>query len=344
MKDVVRAAGLTGFRRLISELGGEPAPILARVGLSDALLSDPERYIPYRNVLLAFEEAARSLNVANFGLLLAARQDITFLGTLALAIQSAGSVREGIIVAARNMHFHTPSALIEASERDGAGLEYFELRFTLQDLSEIPQATEHAVAHLCKLVRVLSDDSVIPDRIFFRHARIGNEDSYRKFLGAVPRFASTFDGIALRSNVIRRRLPRTNRQLQEFVERFLIGVAPSSDLPLPEQVHATLENLMRVQRSSLEDVGRVLRMNPRTLQRRLQDVGTRFEDIRDKVRQDEAEKLLSQSAVPLAIVAQTVGFNDQAALTRACSRWFGMTPRQYRKKLIERARKRQMVR
>ncbi|MGC8001209.1 AraC family transcriptional regulator ligand-binding domain-containing protein, partial [Salmonella enterica] len=79
----------------------------ARAGLGDALLSDPERYIPYRNVLLAFEEAARSLEVSNFGLRLAARQDMTFLGALALAIQSAASVRDGLMVAARNMHYHT---------------------------------------------------------------------------------------------------------------------------------------------------------------------------------------------------------------------------------------------
>ena len=91
---------------------------------------------------------------------------------------------------------------------------------------------------------------------------------------------------------------------------------------------------MRVQRPGIEDVSRVLRMQPRTLQRRLQEAGLKFEDIRDQVRRQETVELLAQTAVPLAVVAQTVGFNDQAALNRACARWFGMTPRQHRKSLI----------
>lgn len=338
MKEVVRAAGITGFRRLVRDLGGDPGSILTRAGLSDAMFADPDRYIPYRNVLLAFEEAARSLAAPDFGLRLAQRQDLTFLGALALAIQSAGSVRDGLLVAARNLHYHTPSVSIDASEPDQGGLEYFEMRFMLRDLPEIPQATEHAVAHLCKLVRVLSDDSVIPDLVFFRHRQIGSEASYQEFLRAVPRFESTFDGIALRSSAIRRLLPRTNKQLQQFVERFLIGAAPSPDLSLAEQVHETLRNLMRVQRPGIEDVGRVLRVQPRTLQRRLKDAGLKFEDIRDRVRRQEAAELLAQPAVPLAVVAQTVGFNDQAALNRACCRWFGTTPRQHRKSLVGAAR------
>lgn len=337
MKEVVRAAGLTGFRRLVRELGGDPSSVLARAGLNDGMFANPDRYIPYRNVLLAFEEAARSLNMADFGLRLAARQDMTFLGALALAIQSAASVRDGLLVAARNLHYHTPSVAIDSNGPDPGGLEYFEIRFMLKDLCDIPQATEHAVSHLCKLVRVLSDDSVVPDRIFFRHRRVGSDAGYQEFLQAIPRFESTFDGIALRSAAIRRILPRTNRQLQEFVERFLIGAAPSPDLSLPEQVHETLRNLMKVQRPGIDEVGRVLRLQPRTLQRRLKEAGIKFEEIRDQVRRQETEELLAQPAVPLAVVAQTAGFNDQAALNRACGRWFGKTPRQYRMCMIEAA-------
>lgn len=335
MKDVVRAAGLTGFRRLVTELGGDSGPILACAGLDDAMLANPDRYIPYRNVLLAFEEAARSLGVPNFGMQLAARQDMTFLGALALAIQSAESVRDGLFVAARNINYHTPSVSIDARRSDIPGLEYFEIRFMLKHAPEIPQATEHAVSHLCKLVRVLSNDSIVPDMIFFRHRQIGSEASYDEYLRTIPRFESAFDGIALKSSAIRQTLPKTNRQLQEFVERFLIGASSSTDLSLPEQVYEILRNLMKVQRPAIEDVSRVLRLQPRTLQRRLKERGIKFENIRDEVRQRETAELLAQPAVPLAVVAQTVGFNDQAALNRACIRWFGKTPRQHRKSLLD---------
>ncbi|MCP5396436.1 MAG: AraC family transcriptional regulator [Sphingomonadaceae bacterium] len=333
MKDVVRAAGIVGFRRLVADLGGDARAILARVGLEEALLADPDRYIPYPNVLLAFEEAARSLEVSDFGMRLAARQDMTFLGPLSLAIQSARSVRDGLDVAARNIHFHTPSMLIESLETAVPDMEFYRLSFLVRDLPPIPQATEHAVAHLSKVVRVLSDDRIHPSEIWFRHERIAEEEAYARHFGMVPKFGAKMDGVVLRSAEIRCGLPGTNQQMQAFVERFLIGAAPSPDLSFPEQVREVLKSLVRVQQPNLQDVARVLRLHPRTLQRRLNDADMRFEIIQDEVRRELVETLLSQPAVPLALVAQTAGFSDQPALNRACRRWFGVTPRAKRQGL-----------
>ncbi|WP_095011516.1 AraC family transcriptional regulator [Tsuneonella mangrovi] len=331
MNEIIRAAAITGFRRLVRDLGGDPGHILRSVGLNDAMLAEPDRYIPYRNVVLAFEEAARVLGIPDFGLRLAARQDMNFLGTLALAIQSASSVRDGLAIAARNIHFHTPSISMEGSGSDPAGYERFRLDILFKEPIEIPQAAEHAIAHMCKVVRVLSDNQVRPSRIHFRHRKLARERCYVDHLGTVPRFASGFDGIELRSDEIRKDLPTGNRQLQGFVERFLIGVAPPSDLALPDQVRDVLRQLMRVQQPGLEDISRVLRLHPRTLQRRLKASGTTFESIQDEMRRELAESLLGQGEVPLAVVAQSAGFSDQPAFNRACRRWFGMTPGSKRK-------------
>lgn len=197
-------------------------------------------------------------------------------------------------------------------------------------MHEIPQSTEHAIAHLCKIVRVLSDDRVKPAAIHLRHARIGAEAGYEQHLGQIPRFGSNFDGIVMRSAEIRLGVSSTNTQLQDFVERYLVGVAPPFDISLTEQVRETLKNLARVRQPNLGDVSRVLRIQPRTLQRRLKDAGEKFEILQDQVRREEAEVLFRQPAIPLSVVAQTLGFNDQAALNRACRRWFGLTPRQKR--------------
>lgn len=337
MREVVRAAGLLGFRRLVRELGGDAELILGRVGLEERQLNDPDRYIPYRNVLSALEEAARVLEVADFGLRLAARQDLAFLGALSLAIQSATSVRAGLAAAQRHIHFHAPAITLFLSEPDVHGLETVRLGFLMRDLPSISQAAEHAVGHLCKVVAVLSDGGLAPSSVHFRHTQIASAGVYRHHLGCLPSFCAGFDGIVVPSVDARRPLPNRNRQLQAFVERFMIGIAPTPDMPLEEQVREVLQTLMRVQDVRLQDVARILHLHPRTLQRRLQQAGTRFDLLQDDTRRQVTAQLLAQKRVPLSQIARIAGFADQPALNRACRRWFDVTPGMLRRQLVQQA-------
>jgi len=71
-------------------------------------------------------------------------------------------------------------------------------------------------------------------------------------------------------------------------------------------------------------------MHPRTLQRRLADEGTVLEDLRDAVRRELAERYLAEPGMPLLRIAELLGYSEASALTRACNRWFGMSPRALR--------------
>ena len=74
-------------------------------------------------------------------------------------------------------------------------------------------------------------------------------------------------------------------------------------------------------------------MHPRTLQRRLRDDGTTFEDIKDEARRDLAQRYLAYAEVPLAQVTAVLDYSEQSALTRSCQRWFRTTPSALRARL-----------
>ena len=90
--------------------------------------------------------------------------------------------------------------------------------------------------------------------------------------------------------------------------------------------------------SCLEDVADLLNMHPRTLQRRLTSEGTTFERVRDDARRRLAEIYLANDVVPLAHVAQLLGYASQSVLTRSCLRWFGKTPLAMRQQVTGRER------
>jgi len=75
-------------------------------------------------------------------------------------------------------------------------------------------------------------------------------------------------------------------------------------------------------------------MHPRTLQRRVREEGTTFEAIKDQARRDLAQRYLSQPDLPLTQITALLGYSEQSAFGRSCRRWFDMTPRQERARLL----------
>jgi AraC-like DNA-binding protein len=82
---------------------------------------------------------------------------------------------------------------------------------------------------------------------------------------------------------------------------------------------------------SREGIAAALHISSRTLQRRLEDEGTSFQQLRDDTRRELAQRYLREpGSNSLSRVAERLGFEDQSNLFRACKRWFGKSPGQYR--------------
>lgn len=332
---LVRAAALAHFDELVRSLGGDPAAILRVCGLAPHDLADLDRYLPYRRVALAIESAPKVLGAPDFGLRLCALQSVDTLGLLSLAIQSAPTVREGMLQVDKYVHFHNPALTFRSFMAPDEGLECLEVIHRLRPLAEMPQVTEICVSYLCRLIDMLSEGALRPAAIHLRHAPLGSSAQYRRHMMQLPRFRSTFDGIAMDPLAWRRPLPRHNRVLQQFVERFLLGIGQPSgrEASMAQQVYAVTGSLMRVGKADLGAVARVMNQHPRTLQRRLRAEGVLFEGLRDDARKAWAHQLLDQSGLSLGDISNLMGFADQSVLTHACQRWFGIAPRQLRRNL-----------
>ena len=76
-----------------------------------------------------------------------------------------------------------------------------------------------------------------------------------------------------------------------------------------------------------------LKISRRTLQRRLQTEGTSFQQLLDRARRELAQHYLRTRRNSIRDVAELLGFEDQSNLFRACKRWFGVSPGQYRERL-----------
>lgn len=81
----------------------------------------------------------------------------------------------------------------------------------------------------------------------------------------------------------------------------------------------------------LAEAAKYFHVSERTLQRRLAEAGTSLADLRDDVRRELAARLLDETELSATEIADRLGYSQPSAFTRSTMRWFGATPRTYRK-------------
>src|SRR5690606_34066905 len=88
--------------------------------------------------------------------------------------------------------------------------------------------------------------------------------------------------------------------------------------------------------ATLDMLANDLRIPARTLQRRLDSLDMNFRSLLERVRKAQALVYLNESRLPLAQVAQKLGFANQGPFHRAFKRWTGDSPGAYRRSKNER--------
>lgn len=96
-----------------------------------------------------------------------------------------------------------------------------------------------------------------------------------------------------------------------------------------QRVQKILARLCQEGQPTVEVLASRLHMGTRTVQRRLTENDTTFQQVLDEVRQHLCLRYLQQD-IQLSDIAQLLGYSDQSAFTRAYKRWTGRTPHQER--------------
>lgn len=114
-------------------------------------------------------------------------------------------------------------------------------------------------------------------------------------------------------------LPALETELESRTER-----------TLADDVRTALARRMNGERPSVEKVAEELGMSPRSLQRRLGELGTTYQRLLDDTRRDTSRRLLSHTDLDAGEVAFLVGFEELNSFTRAFHGWEGVTPHRWR--------------
>jgi AraC-like DNA-binding protein len=329
---LIRGTSLGGYLDLVAELGGDGRALLRTVGISVDAVGDYTAFIDYVGVLRLLEAAARETGALDFGRRLAERQGVEIFGSVGAAAGSASTVGEAVQTYARYLRAYSPAIHVGLVDVPDPGLVFWEFRIVLDRLPPHRQGIELSLGVALQVFKLLLGSDYAPVAVHLPHGPLTPRRGYVRYFGASPEFGAPAAGFTLRSSDLARPLSG-DRIMHEALVAHLEATTPAPDAGLSASVAELIRRLLPTGAGHLTVVAERLSVHPRTLQRRLAKEGTSYETLVDDVRRRTAEAYLRDTDMALGHLASELGYAEQSALARAARRWFGASPRAYRRAL-----------
>lgn len=318
---------------LVRELGGDPVAIAAPLGIWREALERPDIPLPARAVGGFFERAAHRCSCRSFGLQLAQRSSLAVLGPLWAMLRNAGTVRQMLEDLAANYALFTSAASMSVQDSEQGLILSWET--TVSQLGPTVQSVEFVMALLCKELRLRCGAAWFPRAVVFRHAPPDDAQLHRRHFGPNLQFNGDRNALYLDGETLARPVNREGAPLRSMMQLWMRRDGGLLDRGLAARVEEVVRALLPFAPCTLEEVARVLGIAPRTLQTHLNQQGRSFKAIKDAVRADLAMKYLRESSLPLAEIAEILGYAELSTFSRSFRRWFGTPASRVREQALQ---------
>jgi len=328
---IPRATG--GIARMacarLGEMGKDPAPVLARAGMTTQQASNPAIRLEVRTQIRLLEMAAGELQDELLGFHLARSFDLREIGLLYYVIASSERLEDALRDAERYSRILNEGIRLRFSLQDGAAtvaLEYVNV-----DRDADRHQIEFWLVALVRMCRQVTDTRLAPSQLKLRHFRNGTPAEFRAFFGSDVEFGADGDAMSFPAQLAALPVAGRDDYLNEMLRQYAEEALARRDRPiLRSKVEATLPGLLPHGRATASEVARRLGMSSRTLSRKLGEEGTSFVEILDQLRAALAKHYLDDDALPVSEIAWLLGYREVSSLTHAFKRRTGTSPRQFR--------------
>lgn len=281
----------------------------------------------YRNCLALSADPA-------IGLQLGAAYGPQRYGIFGYAVLSAQTLRHGLVIA---QHFGDLTFTWFSIAHKVLGDT---VHFTFADRVEIDQDVQHVLhdRDVSAVIHGLSDAVGQPlpvTRVLLPHDGHQRSRHYRDFFKCPVEFGASGSAgstIEFKADILDVLLPHRDATASEYLRQQCQHLL--SKLSNQSQLIDSVRQLLLARPGYFPDIELVaerLALSTRTLQRKLSDEGTSFQEVLDEMRFQIAKDYLTDTRLPLHEIATLLGYNEPANFTHAFKRWAKVAPNDYRR-------------
>ena len=316
------------FRVLLDSLGRlgyDAGTLLARAGLDDVNLGDPDARIPCEAYGTVLSRAQQERFTPNLALELARLTPMGAYPLLDYLVLTSDTVGAGVQQLSRYFRIVGNPVVIHPRE------DVDPIRVEIS--APAPFSVEYVASLMVLHFRNETDGRFAAALVAFQH----NPDDavgFGRILGCPVQPAASWNGVALPLEAwrlpLRRRDPVLRQVLESQANNILARLPTRSGLAL--EVQRALAARVAGGDTQIGSLAREMAMSGRTLQRRLAAEGVSYQELLEDARKEAAGRYMSESTLAICEIAYLVGYSEPAPFHRAFKRWYGMTPEAFRQK------------
>lgn len=321
-----------GVLDMFASQGLDPARLLQGAGIDAERLNQAQARIGADQVTRLWDLAVAQSGNPSLGLQPELTSRYVNFDVVGHAMLSSASLGAGLQSLARYLALISDAATFSL-ETSGDNM-WLVLGHTGNTLRVPRQRQEYGLLALLTLCRWLTRREVRPLAAEFAFPDPDRTEPYRTAFECPLRFGQRATRMLFSNADLGAAIPSRNPSLLAVHERLMderLNTLGSSRIGA--QVSREIASMLHGGEPRREDVAAKLALTDRTLQRRLQAERTSFQQLLDETRCELARKYLADERQSLTDVADQLGFLDQSNFFRACKRWFGLPPGQYRQNL-----------
>ncbi len=309
---------------------GDAQLLLRTIGLDHEALNNLVLRIPYSDMMMLCEHAARMPKDAAFGLHVGERVKVHSYGIVGYSIMTSSTVEEALGNQVRYLPLWTNVGNFHLDV--GGPVAHFQWEYSVVSLPESHHDCELTMATVTQYLRLLTCAKWKSREVWFLHKPKDTSEHARIFRAPV-RFGMPTDALLFDSRLLSTPIRSANPYAHQVITTAAKELsARALDAPTFSQaVLSLIRQGMNTGDFGLEAVSEHLAVSRRTLQRRLSQESSSHRKLVQQARQELSRFLLSSTGVTTVEAAYALGFSEPSAFYHAFQEWFGISPRGYRR-------------
>ena len=332
MAIMVHASGIRGYLEVMQDLNFDPLPLLAQYDFTLEQLKQDDAWLDQKSVINLYERTALLANCPDLGLRISRHQDISILGILGLIMQSASSMRGVIDYSSDFLFLHGPGLAISLNEQSPIFEDSAEVIFEIRINGYAPQrqTIDNCLGTTHRILKWLAAENYQLKAVSLPHMPLAPIIEYQRYFGAPILVNQDRAALHLSKATLDSQPHSNNPALREIAEDYIHRYFRNPSEKVSASVRKALRLHLATPRATKIHVATMLALHPRTLQRKLAQEGTSFDEIKDEIRKELTLQYLWETQIQMSQLTDILGFSEQSALSRATKRWFGLSPKQLR--------------
>lgn len=326
----VLSAAASGLGDFISQYGGDADRVFGISGVDPELLASPTLSLGLVNYCRVMEEAAHNSGFDNFGLHYGRQFKPQSLGLIGYIGLCSGTLEQALHNVANAFPYHQHDTLVRMVDKGDCWRLDYQVRHGA--ILARRQDAELTLGMFMNLIRHAMGPHWAPREVHFEHPRPEQWHEHCKLFDAPVYFEQPFNSLIIPKRELSRAMPDSDPMLllvmQDAIRR-LNSRVPNQGIV--DQTRTQVHLQLAMGEPVLDDVAEKMGLSCGSLQRRLREQGVSFTTLVDKVRCEMATHYLQQNQLPVSEMALLLGYSEVSAFSRAFRRWFGVSPRQWRK-------------